>query len=188
DWNVLRVGVIPFLIFLVAATAELNRPPFDLVEGESELVGGFHTEYSSVRFALFYLAEFMNVITWSAIMVTLFFGGPDGPIFHVPVLVWLMPIGWFAAKVFCFLFLYVWLRATLPRFRYDQLMSLGWKVMIPVSLGWLLIVAGFRVSAAAGFAVLGAAVLVGIVLFRSFQIGSRLHRETGGRDFDRLGG
>ena len=124
-------------MFLIAATAELNRPPFDLVEAEQELVGGFHTEYSSIRFALFFLAEFMNVITMSAIMVTLFFGGPAGPIFFG--LDWLWPTVWFFAKVLVFLFVFVWFRATLPRLRYDQLMHLGWKVLIPMMLGWLLV-------------------------------------------------
>ncbi|MGH9074897.1 MAG: NADH-quinone oxidoreductase subunit NuoH, partial [Acidimicrobiales bacterium] len=143
-WNVLRLGVIPFFIFLVAITAELNRPPFDLTEAEQELVGGFHTEYSSIRFALFFLAEFMNTITMSAIVVTLFFGGPDGPAPHV--VRWLWPILWFILKTIVFLYLYVWLRATLPRLRYDQLMDLGWKVLIPGALFWLLIVAGMLVD------------------------------------------
>ena len=137
-WFVVSSGVVPFVVFLLAATAELNRPPFDLVEAEQELVGGFHTEYSSIRFALFFLAEFMNVITMSAIMVTLFFGGPAGPIFFG--LDWLWPTVWFFAKVLVFLFMFVWFRATLPRLRYDQLMSLGWKVLIPLILFWLLFV------------------------------------------------
>ncbi len=137
-WFVVSSGVVPFVVFLIAATAELNRPPFDLVEAEQELVGGFHTEYSSIRFALFFLAEFMNVITMSAIMVTLFFGGPAGPIFFG--LDWLWPTVWFFAKVVAFLFMFVWFRATLPRLRYDQLMHLGWKVLIPLILGWLLFI------------------------------------------------
>ncbi len=136
DWFLLTTGIVPFVVFLISATAELNRPPFDLVEAEQELVGGFHTEYSSIRFALFFLAEFMNVITMSAIMVTLFFGGPAGPIFFG--LTWLWPTVWFLAKVLAFLFVFVWFRATLPRLRYDQLMSLGWKVLIPVMLFWLM--------------------------------------------------
>ena len=135
-WFVVSGGVVPFLVFLIAATAELNRPPFDMVEAEQELVGGFHTEYSSIRFALFFLAEFMNVITMSAIMTTLFFGGPAGPIFFGWT--WLWPTVWFLAKVMAFLFVFVWFRATLPRLRYDQLMSLGWKVLIPVMLFWLM--------------------------------------------------
>ena len=136
DWFLLTTGIVPFLVFLISATAELNRPPFDLVEAEQELVGGFHTEYSSIRFALFFLAEFMNVITMSAIMVTLFFGGTAGPVFFGWT--WLWPTVWFLAKVFAFLFVFVWFRATLPRLRYDQLMSLGWKVLIPVMLFWLM--------------------------------------------------
>jgi NADH-quinone oxidoreductase subunit H len=144
DWNILASGVIPFFVFLLAGTAELNRPPFDLVEAEQEIVGGFHTEYSSIRFALFFLAEFMNVITMSAIIVTLFLGGPAGPTLFGPDLMW-GPI-WFFAKVFIFLFVFVWFRATLPRFRYDQLMDLGWKAMIPLALGWLLLLAVIRIA------------------------------------------
>src|SRR6202034_3123503 len=111
DWNVIRLGFVPFFLFLIAITAELNRPPFDLVEADSELVGGFNTEYSSIRFALFYMAEFMNTISFSALVVTLFFGGPDGPIprFIPTSDIW-MPILWFLAKTFVFLFIYVWLR------------------------------------------------------------------------------
>jgi NADH-quinone oxidoreductase subunit H len=144
DWHILASGVVPFVIFLMAGTAELNRPPFDLVEAEQEIVGGFHTEYSSIRFALFFLAEFMNVITMSAIIVTLFLGGPAGPHLFGPDLLW-GPI-WFFAKVFVFLFIFVWFRATLPRFRYDQLMDLGWKAMIPLALGWLLLLASLRIA------------------------------------------
>jgi NADH-quinone oxidoreductase subunit H len=111
QWNAIRLVVVPFLLFFVAIVAETNRPPFDLVEAESELVGGFHTEYSSIRFALFFLAEFMNTITMSAITVTLFFGGPDGPIPHIPYTEWLWPIVWFLLKTVVFLFVFVWLRA-----------------------------------------------------------------------------
>ena len=137
-WFVVSSGIVPFIVFLIAATAELNRPPFDLVEAEQELVGGFHTEYSSIRFALFFLAEFMNVITMSAIMVTLFFGGPAGPIFFG--MTWFWPTIWFLLKVLAFLFVFVWFRATLPRLRYDQLMHLGWKVLIPLILFWLMFI------------------------------------------------
>jgi NADH-quinone oxidoreductase subunit H len=168
DWNILRLGIVPFVIFFIAITAELNRPPFDLSEGEQELVGGFHTEYSSIRFALFYLAEFMNMITMSAIIVTLFFGGPDGPGFHV--VPWLWPILWFLGKTFVFLFIYVWLRAALPRMRYDQLMDLGWKGLIPLSLGWLLVIAGILLSPAWGFGVLGGCVVAGLILARALQV------------------
>jgi NADH-quinone oxidoreductase subunit H len=168
DWNILRLGIVPFVIFFIAITAELNRPPFDLSEGEQELVGGFHTEYSSIRFALFYLAEFMNMITMSAIIVTLFFGGPDGPGFHV--VPWLWPILWFLGKTLVFLFIYVWLRAALPRMRYDQLMDLGWKGLIPLSLGWLLVIAGILLSPAWGFGVLGGCVVAGLILARALQV------------------
>jgi NADH-quinone oxidoreductase subunit H len=143
-WNVVATGVVPFIIFVIAGTAELNRPPFDLVEAEQELVGGFHTEYSSIRFALFFLAEFMNTVTMSAIIVTLFLGGPAGPTFFGPDWIW-GPL-WFLAKLFLFLFMFVWLRATLPRFRYDQLMDLGWKVLIPLALGWMLLLATLNIA------------------------------------------
>jgi NADH-quinone oxidoreductase subunit H len=163
NWNLWQLGVVPFVIFLIAGTAELNRPPFDLVEAEQELVGGFHTEYSSLRFALFFLAEFMNTITMSAIIVTLFLGGPLGP--DVPVLTDVSPV-WFLVKLMAFLFMYVWLRATLPRFRYDQLMDIGWKRLIPLALGWLLLIAALRVGADEGwnrFAVIIAGVAGGAV-------------------------
>lgn len=143
-WNLIVTGIVPFVIFLIAGTAEMNRPPFDLVEAEQELVGGFHTEYSSIRFALFYLAEFMNTVTMAAIIVTLFLGGPAGPTFFGPDWIW-GPV-WFLAKLAVFLFTWVWFRATLPRFRYDQLMDLGWKVMIPLALGWLLLLASLNVA------------------------------------------
>jgi NADH-quinone oxidoreductase subunit H len=144
DWNVVATGIVPFVIFLIAVTAELNRPPFDLVEAEQELVGGFNTEYSGIRFALFFLSEFMSVVTMSAIMVTLFFGGPQG-LFDIPLLPGAFEgTVWFVAKLLLFLYLFVWLRATLPRLRYDQLMDLGWKVLIPIALGWFLLLAALR--------------------------------------------
>ena len=144
-WNLWVTGIVPFVVFVISATAELNRPPFDLVEAEQELVGGFHTEYSSLRFALFYMAEFMNVITMSAIIVTLFLGGPNGPILTDSV-DWLWGVLWFFVKLFVLLFVFVWFRATLPRFRYDQLMDLGWKVLIPLSLAWLLVLAALDIG------------------------------------------
>ena len=172
QWNVIRLAVIPFLIFFIAAVAETNRPPFDLVEADQELVGGFHTEYSSIRFALFFLAEFMNTITMSAITVTLFFGGPDGPVPHIPHLEWIFPILWFLGKTILFLFVFVWLRAALPRLRYDQLMDLGWKRLIPLSLGWLLIVAGFVVDGWWGVGIAAAVVAASVLLTRAFAIGA----------------
>jgi NADH-quinone oxidoreductase subunit H len=147
EWNLVRLGFVPFFIFCLAATAEPNRPPFDLVEAEQELVGGFHTEYSSLRFALFFLAEFMSTVVMSAVIVTLFLGGPAGPAPDGGFLGAIVPVGWFLAKMFVFLFTYVWLRATLPRYRYDQLMDLGWKRLIPLSLFWLLVLAGMRIEA-----------------------------------------
>ncbi len=140
DWGLVITGFIPFIIFFIATTAELNSPPFDLVEAEQELVGGFHTEYSSIRFALFFMAEFMNVITMSAVMVTLFFGGPGG---YYPSLgpAWLWGLFWFVGKVFIFASIFVWMRGTLPRPRYDQLMDFGWKILIPLALGWVLLLA-----------------------------------------------
>ena len=146
SWYIIRTGILPFFLFMIAITAELTRPPFDLVEAEQELVGGFNTEYSSIRFALFFMAEFMNTITMSAIVVTLFLGGPDGPTPHVPSFRGSIPILWFLGKTIVFLFIYVWLRAALPRLRYDQLMDLGWKVLIPLSLGWVLVLAAFLVG------------------------------------------
>ncbi len=172
QWNAIRLGVVPFVIFFIAIIAETNRPPFDLVEADSELVGGFVTEYSSIRFALFFLAEFMNTITMSAITVTLFFGGPDGPGFHIPHTQWLWPILWFLGKTIVFLFVFVWLRAALPRLRYDQLMGLGWKRLIPLALGWLLIVAGFVIDSWWGLAMTGAVVAAAVMITRAFSIGS----------------
>jgi NADH-quinone oxidoreductase subunit H len=176
-WNLIRLGFVPFAIFLIAITAELNRPPFDVVEAESELVGGFHTEYSSFRFAIFFLAEFMNTITMSAIMVTLFFGGPAGWVPPIAHLKWVFPIIWFLIKTSIFCFCYIWFRAALPRFRYDQLMDLGWKRLIPLSLGWMLIVAGFLISWRWGALMVSAVLVAWVVLARAFELGKT--RESG---------
>jgi NADH-quinone oxidoreductase subunit H len=132
-WNVFKQPV-GFLIYFTAAVAETNRVPFDLPEGESELVGGFHTEYSSFKFAMFFMAEYANIVTVSCLATLLFFGGWLGPVFGPPVLRSLLPVVWFCLKVFCFLFVYIWIRGTLPRFRYDQLMAFGWKFLLPVGL------------------------------------------------------
>jgi NADH-quinone oxidoreductase subunit H len=150
DWFWLR-ALVPFAIFLIAATAETNHPPFDLVEAEQELVGGFNTEYTGIRFAIFFLAEFMNVITMSAIAATLFLGGPSGPSIGFlsssgVVNVWLMPIFWFTVKVLGLLFVTVWLRASLPRMRYDRLMALGWKYLIEIAILWVMVSATIVVA------------------------------------------
>ena len=136
-----------FVVYLTAMVGETNRAPFDLPEAEGELVGGFHTEYSSLKFAMFYLAEYVNMTTVSALASTLFFGGWRAP---WPISLWdgantgWWPLLWFVVKVWTFLFIFMWLRATLPRLRYDQFMALGWKLLIPVSLVWILIVAVLR--------------------------------------------
>jgi NADH-quinone oxidoreductase subunit H len=178
-WNVIRLGIVPFVVFLAAITAEVNRPPFDTVEAESELVGGFHTEYSSIRFALFFLAEFMNTITMSAIMVTLFFGGPRGWYPKVPHLEWLFPILWFLVKTAILCFCYVWFRGALPRFRYDQLMSLGWKQLIPISLAWLLLLTGFLIDVWWGLAMAGLVIVASVLLTRAFAVGERVEQGDG---------
>ncbi|WP_053957815.1 NADH-quinone oxidoreductase subunit NuoH [Sulfobacillus thermosulfidooxidans] len=127
---------IPFLIYYTTAIAETNRTPFDLPEAESELVAGYHTEYSGFRFAMFYIAEYINMIAVSGIAVTLFFGGWLGPSF-------LPPIIWFLLKVGVSIFIFIWIRATFPRFRYDKLMSFGWKFLVPVSFVYFLATAAF---------------------------------------------
>ena len=195
DWNVVTTGFVPFFIFLIAATAELNRPPFDLVEAEQELVGGFNTEYASIRFALFYLAEFMNTVTMSALIVTLFFGGPQ-PIaigntaLDIPFLPGAIEgTVWLLLKVLVFLYVYVWFRATLPRFRYDQLMDLGWKILIPASLGWFMLLAAQRVGSNNGWdrwvvTLSSALVLIlGYGLLQRAMKVSRVNREKHGAGF-----
>ena len=148
-WNIFP-QFIAFGIFFIAAVAEVNRAPFDLVEAEQELVGGFHTEYSGFRFAMFFLAEYINMFNMCAITATFFLGGWLGPTFEgilPPIISAIMPITWLGVKTFALLFIFVWIRATLPRLRYDQLMELGWKRLIPASLVWLIlsaIVLGLR--------------------------------------------
>ena len=129
-----------FLVFVVGMVAEAGRPPFDLAEDEGTLVGGFNTEYSGLRFGMFMLAEFMSVIIMSAVVVTLFLGGPAGPTFGLPEpFPSILPTIWFSLKTFVFVFLFILLRGALPRTRYDRLMALGWKLLIPVGLVWVLI-------------------------------------------------
>jgi NADH-quinone oxidoreductase subunit H len=143
-----------FLIYLTAMIGETNRAPFDLPEAEGELVGGFHTEYSSLKFAMFMLAEYVNMTTVSALATTLFLGGWHAPwpfnLIDAANHNW-WPLIWFTAKVWGFLFLFIWLRASLPRLRYDQFMALGWKILIPISLIWLMIVATIRTLRAHGY-------------------------------------
>jgi NADH-quinone oxidoreductase subunit H len=145
-WNVVNL-TIAFFIFMVAAFAETNRLPFDLPEAESELIAGYHTEYSAMKFSLFPISEYCNMITASALMATLFFGGWDVPFTGRdnigPYSGWLtlLSVLIFALKTGFFLFVYIWIRWTLPRFRYDQLMSLGWKIMLPLALSYIVIIA-----------------------------------------------
>ena len=157
-----------FLVYLTSMVGETNRAPFDLPEAEGELVGGFHTEYSSLKFAMFMLAEYVNMTTVSALATTLFLGGWRAPL---PISLWegansgWWPLLWFTAKVWLFLFVFIWLRATLPRLRYDQFMGLGWKLLIPVSLAWIMIVATTRTLRSQGYqawatALIGAGVAV----------------------------
>ena len=141
SWNVLGGGqIIAFFIYLAAAYAETNRAPFDLPEAESELVAGYHTEYSSMKFAMFFMAEYANMITVGCVATLLFLGGWTSPWGNLlgpvenNVVNALLSIFWFVAKVFCFLFLYVWVRGTLPRFRYDQLMNFGWRFLMPLAI------------------------------------------------------
>jgi NADH-quinone oxidoreductase subunit H len=176
-----------FLIYIVTMVGETNRLPFDLPEGEGELVGGYHTEYSSLKFALFQLAEYVSVITVSALATTLFLGGWRAP---WPISVWSgadnnwWPVLWFLGKVVIFIFFFIWLRGSLPRIRYDQLMRLGWKVLIPVALGWTLIVATARVwrrqgGSPAVYVIFGAIVAVlALLLLRWERAGQRAEEEA----------
>ncbi|MDQ4102533.1 MAG: NADH-quinone oxidoreductase subunit H, partial [Actinomycetota bacterium] len=164
-WFVLPLSV-SFGIYVIAMVGETNRAPFDLAEAEGELVGGFHTEYSSLKFALFFLAEYVNMVTVSAMATTLFLGG-----WHAP---WPLAGGpldsgwwgalWFIGKTLVFLFVFVWLRGTLPRLRYDQFMAVGWKLLVPASLVWIVLVAGARALRGADITSTQILVVGGIVL------------------------
>jgi NADH-quinone oxidoreductase subunit H len=137
NWNILYQP-LGFVLYLISAIAETNRVPFDLPEAETELVAGFHTEYSSIKFLLFFNAEYINMITVSMLATTLFLGGWNGPfVEQLPIL----GVAYFAIKILFFLFLYIWIRGTLPRFRFDQLMDFGWKVLIPLAILNILITA-----------------------------------------------
>jgi len=172
-----------FAVYVTSMVGETNRAPFDLPEAEGELVGGFHTEYSSLKFAMFMLAEYVNMTTVSALASTLFLGGWRAP---WPISLidgantgW-WPLLWFIAKVWAFLFVFMWLRATLPRLRYDQFMALGWKLLIPISLVWILVVAVMRNSHIDGIgpnliaAAVLLAVVVGLLALRGRRIRSKV--------------
>ncbi len=145
-WNVFNLTVA-FIIFIIAALAETNRVPFDLPEAESELIAGYHTEYSAMKFSLFFISEYANMVTSSALMATLFLGGWDIPFTGwdnaapFTVLKTLLTLGCFLTKTGFFIFVFIWIRWTVPRFRYDQLMSLGWRVMLPAALGYIVLIA-----------------------------------------------
>jgi len=139
-WNVFGGGqIVAFFIYLCAAFAETNRVPFDLPEAETELVAGYHTEYSSMKFAMFFMAEYANMVTVACLASVLFLGGWSGPVFGPPILQALLPVFWFFLRVLFFLFLYIWVRGTLPRLRYDQLMAFSWKFLLPLAVANVII-------------------------------------------------
>ena len=174
-----------FLIYVTSMVGETNRAPFDLPEAEGELVGGFHTEYSSLKFAMFFLAEYINMVTVSALATTLFLGGWLAP---WPVSLWdsantgWWPVLWWLIKVQLFIFLFIWLRATLPRLRYDQFMKFGWKVLIPASIAWILVVATARIfrdeiSVTNQQLLIGGAIVIAAILVISWLLQIRADRK-----------
>lgn len=179
-----------FLIYVTSMVGETNRAPFDLPEAEGELVGGFHTEYSSLKFAMFFLAEYINMVTVSALATTLFLGGWLAP---WPISLWesantgWWPLLWWLAKVQIFIFVFIWLRATLPRLRYDQFMKFGWKVLIPASIIWIMIVAAARVLrndvelSNRQLLIIGAVVIAGLLVVSWFAQGTIDRREAARR-------
>ncbi|KOV85734.1 NADH-quinone oxidoreductase subunit NuoH [Nocardia sp. NRRL S-836] len=173
-----------FVIYVVSMVGETNRAPFDLPEAESELVGGFHTEYSSLKFALFFLAEYVNMVTVSALATTLFLGGYRAPWSGEFMNTGWWGLLWFIVKTLFFLFIFIWLRGTLPRLRYDQFMKLGWKVLVPTSLVWILAVAVIRTGAlkelSTGQKLVALGVFVGVVLLISFLLPDKKQQAKGG--------
>ena len=187
-WN--AVVLFPsFVIYVISMVGETNRAPFDLAEAEGELVGGFHTEYSSLKFALFFLAEYVNIIGVSALATTLFLGGPAAPPGLGFTESWLggwFTFVWFMVKVFLFFFLFVWLRGTLPRLRYDQFMKFGWKVLIPVSVAWIIVVATLRLMTQQGasqvlIASFTGGVVVAVLIATSIYDSSKKKNEAAAR-------
>ena len=177
-----------FIIYTTAMVGETNRAPFDLPEAEGELVGGFHTEYSSLKFALFFLAEYVNMVTVSAMATTLFLGGWRAP---YPISLWSQantgwwPMLWFFGKIFAFLFVFIWLRGTLPRLRYDQFMKFGWKVLIPTSIVWIMIVSVARYLRSAGnvntqtlLYITGAVLMIGVAISYVFELRAKKRQEA----------
>jgi NADH-quinone oxidoreductase subunit H len=140
-WNFFKGQFVAFFIYLTAAFAETNRVPFDLPEAETELVAGYHTEYSSMKFAMFFMAEYASMVTVACLASLLFLGGWHGPLFGPNWLREILPLFWFVLRVFFFIFLYIWIRGTLPRLRYDQLMAFGWKVLLPLAIANLVVTA-----------------------------------------------
>jgi NADH-quinone oxidoreductase subunit H len=174
-----------FVIYVIAMVGETNRAPFDLPEAEGELVGGFHTEYSSLKFALFFLAEYINMATVSALATTMFLGGWRAP---WPLSLWseantgYWPVIWFFAKVLIFIFIFIWLRGTLPRLRYDQFMHFGWKRLIPIALLWTVLVAAIRAMDNTGGVnrtwLIVAAVILAVLLVATFFIPEKQEART----------
>ncbi len=199
-WNFFGL-TIAFFIFLVAAFAETNRLPFDLPEAESELIAGYHTEYSAMKFSMFFIAEYSNMVTASALIATLFFGGWDIPFTlwdnQAPWTIWktLATAAAFSVKVLFFLFFYMWVRWTLPRFRYDQLMSLGWKFMLPTALVYVIVIAalllwldwlGIRPGAMWGAILGGVNVMLAAILFVMLDHGKLISPASSRAQADRL--
>jgi len=140
-WNIFKGQFVAFFIYIMAAYAETNRIPFDLPEAETELVAGYHTEYSSMKFAMFFMAEYSNMVTVACLASILFLGGWTGPLFGPPIVQAVLPVIYFALRVLFFIFVYIWVRGTLPRFRYDQLMAFAWKFLLPLAIANTMITA-----------------------------------------------